>query len=379
MTAGPGPPDPSSLAEGLFPERTVTVVHEPPQGNDKRTARIGFADGEAVVVQTSDRPRALALERVLLRELRKRTPVPVARPRSGGTADGWGYLVTDCVPGEDLHRRYVELPADRRRRIAASFGRYLACVHDAFGFDGFGEIELAAEGDGNHGVECTDSAGSPGVELTDGDASRGVELTDGGGRLVATGPESWEEWLRPTVVEGIDALPAAFDDLRPLLHWAISRASVVREPPAVLYPWDLRPGNALVEDGSVSAVVDWGDPLAAAPGLSVAKTSYLVADWYGGEPAALREAFRRGYRSVRPLPSVRPIDRLAAVVRAAVDSTGAVTRPCYPEVTGDAAIDVHRGRLERALAPILEGDDGPRDGADVSLDGIDTRQGRRFP
>lgn len=42
-------------------------------------------------------------------------------------------------------------------------------------------------------------------------------------------------------------------------------------------------------------------------------------------------------------------DRLAAVVRAAVDSNGIVTRPGYPEREGDAAVTFHRDRLAALL------------------------------
>lgn len=105
----------------------------------------------------------------------------------------------------------------------------------------------------------------------------------------------------------------------------------------------------------MTAVFDWEAPLAADPALAVAKTAYLTADWYypGRSAADLRVAFREGYRSVRPLPTVEPAHRDAAVASSAVDAAGAVTAPGYPPVDRDAAVAFHRRVLERAL----DGDD----------------------
>ena len=75
----------------------------------------------------------------------------------------------------------------------------------------------------------------------------------------------------------------------------------------------------------------------------------MATDWYVDDPGPLRAAFRAGYRSVRPLPAVTRAERLAAVVRSAVDGDGEVTRPGYPERTGEAAVAFHRDRLESLL------------------------------
>jgi aminoglycoside phosphotransferase (APT) family kinase protein len=77
---------------------------------------------------------------------------------------------------------------------------------------------------------------------------------------------------------GLGRLPAAFDDLRPDLAALFEDASLASAPSARLFPWDFRPGNALVADGEVAAVLDWESPLAAVPALSVAKAEYLVAE-----------------------------------------------------------------------------------------------------
>jgi hypothetical protein len=128
-------------------------------------------------------------------------------------------------------------------------------------------------------------------------------------------------------------------------------ADIESAPVPRLFPWDLRPGNALVTDGCVAAVLDWEGPLAAAPALSVAKTEYLVADWYVGNDAAesLREAFRAGYESVRAYPRVGPAHRVAAVASTAVDSRGAVTNPEYPPVPRADAVRFHLQTLQTLL------------------------------
>ena len=115
-------------------------------------------------------------------------------------------------------------------------------------------------------------------------------------------------------------------------------------------------GEVVVADGAVAAVLDRESPLAAAPALSVAKAEYLVADWYVADPDPLRTAFATGYEAVRPLPPVEPVHRAAAVCRTAVDSTGTVTNPGYPEFDREAAVAFHRRALKRALVDAASGD-----------------------
>jgi hypothetical protein len=105
----------------------------------------------------------------------------------------------------------------------------------------------------------------------------------------------------------------------------------------------------MIDRGEITAFLDWGDPLAAGAGLSVAKAEHLLADWYVDDGTALKTAFRDGYAEIRPLPEVGRTERVAAVVDSAVDSTGAVTRPGYPERTGAAAVEFHRRRLRSLL------------------------------
>lgn len=299
------------IVRSAYPERAVAAVETPPEGNRKRTRLVTLDDERRVVVQRTDDPAALAVETRLAREIADRTAVPVPAVFEFGRDGAGGYRIVEYVAGENLHARFASLPAADRHHVARQFGRFLAELHGAFAFERFGDIAVADDG------------------------------------LRADGPADWPEWFRGHATAGIDALPAPFADLKPALREAV--ASPVGDPTPRLYPWDLRPGNAVARDGEVAAVPDWGEPLAASAGLSVAKVEHLVADWYVDDPGPLRAAFRAGYRSVRPLPAVTRAERLAAVVRSAVDGDGEVTRPGYPERTGEAAVAFHRDRLESLL------------------------------
>lgn len=295
----------AAVLDRVFPGREPTARRLVGRGNHKRTTLVSFPDRE-VVVQTATDADALHTEAALARAVRERTTVPVPEVVTVGRLDSVGYAVFARAEGVDLHERFTALDAPTRRRLAGSFGGGLAELHDAFAFDAYGE----------------------------------VRATDAGFR--AAGSSDWGAWFTAYVEAGLAALPVAFDDLHDPVRAALD--GVPDAPPARLYPWDLRPGNALVSDGALTAVLDWGRPLAADPGLAVAKTQHLVADWYV-DGSTLRDAFRAGYAAVRPWPDVPRAYRLAAVVRSAVDSRGEVTRPRYPELTGDAAVAFHRERL----------------------------------
>lgn len=299
----------------------MTPIHH---GNHKRTVVVEFADHDAVVVQLSSDPESLRTEFTLARAIRERTSLPIPPVVAAGAVSGTGYVVVERAPGVDLHTRFTDLrPADQRS-VARSFGRYLAELHEAFPFDGYGR--LVAEQGGRS------------------DDTAPFELR------LRQGTTDWPTWFEAYAREGIETLPDSFAPLHELLHDAVSDSELPTTPESTLFPWDLRPGNALVDGTRVSAVLDWGDPLAAAPGLAVAKAEHLVADWYVADGTSLRTAFREGYRSVRTLPHVPTVYRLVAVVRSAVDSRGTVTRPRYPELEGEAAVDFHVERLGALLS-----------------------------
>ena len=296
-----------------FPDQMAESVRRPVEGNRKRTAIVETGDGERVVIQRSAEPAAAMTEARLAREIATRTAIPVPSVIQSGTIGSTGYQITEYVDGNNLHERFTLLDSADRAQIAREFGRALGSLHATFEFDRFGD----------------------------------VTVTDGG--LEAIGERAYEEWFRRYAEAGIDALPPAFADLREPLRDAIRSASLPETRAPRLFPWDLRPGNVVVANGRLAAFLDWGDPLAAGAGLSVAKTEYLLADWYLEDGETLRAAFRDGYTSVRSRPEVTRAERLTAVLRSAIDSDGAVTRPGYPERNEDEAIAFHREHLAARL------------------------------
>jgi len=294
-----------------FPDRTVRDVTPVERGNNKRTSLVTL-DDRTVVVQLSAEPAAFRTEITLARAVRERTTVPTPAVLATGTFDGGRYAVVERAPGDDLHVRFTDLSLDERAEIARSFGRWLAACHETFRFERYGDVSLRD------------------------------------GELTASAP-AWRPWFEGYLTAGLAALPASLADLREPIRAALTDAELGARPPSRLYPWDLRPGNAIYDDDEgVTAVLDWGEPLAADPALSVAKTEHLLCSWYG-DRKPLQAAFRDGYATVRALPEPPRIYRLAAVVRSAVDAAGEVTRPGYPERTGDAAVAFHRDRLTGLL------------------------------
>ncbi|WP_254823495.1 phosphotransferase family protein [Haloglomus halophilum] len=301
---------------------TPAAVREPPTGNSKRTALVTLADGREVAVQYRDRERSLAAEAAVTRAVARRTDVPVARVlAAGGLADlGITYLVTERVPGADLHERFTGFDAATRERLARTLGRHLAAVHDAFAFD------------------------APGRVTADGDDLAVTEPLPAGA--------FYREYLRRALADWPDALAA----LEPRVEAALGdRLDSLPADEARLFPWDYRPGNVVVsgDPPEVAAVLDWGEPLAAHPGLSAAKAEFTLCDWYlraEADVAALREAYRAGYREVRPFPEASfDAFRLLGMADSAADSRGEVTRPRYPVVDADEAVAFHRERVTAAL------------------------------
>ncbi|MFO7926031.1 phosphotransferase family protein [Natronomonas sp.] len=281
------------------------------RGNRKQTAIARFEERGPVVVQVCPERTWLRTEAALLGELRRRTFVPVPPVLAAGTHEGVAYTLTAYVPGDDLHERFVTLETDTQRDLVRWFGRALARLHDTFGFDGYGPLMLSE------------------------------------GRFTAAHAD-WGVWFREYAQQAIDRLPSAFDSIRDELTASIASAPNTA-PEARLFPWDFRPGNALVADGSVTAVLDWEAPLAGAPALSVAKSEYLVADWYVDDPALLRRAFRDGYATVRAYPSIAPAYRVAAIAESAIDSSGTVTNLRHPPVGRDESVAFHRDALVSVL------------------------------
>lgn len=282
------------------------------RGNRKQTAIARFADHGPVVVQICTEKTWLESESTLLRQIRTRTDVPVPPVLRAGSNDGIAYMITAYVAGGDLHERFTGVSATVQRELARSFGRYLAELHEQFTFGGYGALVVS------------------------------------GDRLTAQRPD-WETWLREYGRRAVSRLPPAFEPVRTDCRGLFSELPADSAPTARLFPWDFRPGNALIAEDTVTAILDWEAPLAAPASLSVAKAEYLVADWYVDEPEPLRAAFRSGYERIRPYPSIPAAHRVAVIADTAVDSSGTVTNPGYPEAGHDAAVEFHRAALADAV------------------------------
>lgn len=298
---------------------TATSVEPIPRGNNKQTAIVRFETRGPVVVQLCTEAARLRTEATLLSLIRDRTGVPVPPVLGAGEHGNVTYLLTAYVAGESLHERLVTVAPAVRTMLARSFGSYLSQLHEAFPFDGYGRLE------------------TPGERSPPGDSLSPVR-------------KDWTEWFREYGLGAVDRLPEAFNPLQSGLREVVNQPAMAERPQARLYPWDFRPGNTLVADNRVTAVLDWEAPLATPASLSVAKAEYLVADWYVSDPAPLRAAFRTGYERVRPYPDVPTAHRVAAIAASAVDSAGRVTNPRYPELGRERAVTFHRESLETALA-----------------------------
>jgi Ser/Thr protein kinase RdoA (MazF antagonist) len=314
----------SALAETLASD--VSATEPAPTGNSKRTVFATLADGREVVVQHAPGDQ-LATETALWRAVDARTDVPVADILAAGdvthpeTDARHSYVVCERVDGVDLHTTFTELAPPDRDAVARTLGRSLGDLHAAFPFEGYGEV-VATHADG--------------------------------GLRVTRPSTDWRAWFADYLQAGLAALGPGLDDLVPEIRSAVDPDRLPERPAATLFPWDLRPGNAILDErtGEVAALLDWGEPLAADPALSLAKAEYLVADWYAPDVATadrVREVFRGGYAGARPVPDVPRVYRLAAVVRSAYDSRGEVTRPGSPEREGEAAVAFHRRHLRDAL------------------------------
>jgi len=156
------------------------------RGNRKQTAVARFADRDPIVVQLCATPRWLEPEALLLKWIADRTTVPVPAVHGSGTVDDTAYLLTEYVPGDDLHALFTDLNADTRRTLVRSLGEALARLHEAFQFDCYGQLVVAE------------------------------------GSLAASRNE-WGEWFTEYGLEAIQRLPEPFEPLRTKLQTVVKR------------------------------------------------------------------------------------------------------------------------------------------------------------
>jgi len=301
-----------------YPQRAVTGV-EPATAGHRPTAIVRFDSHPPLVVQLSADIGTVRTEAALVETVRSRTTIPVPRIRAIGTHDQQAYAISEYLAGTNLHTVFADSAPDRQREFARQFGRYLGELHAEFAFGGCGDLV------------------------------RPAPATDGPTASLLSSETDCHRFVVEYGLTAINRLPSEFEPLRKRLGDCLRDWRANGTTRARLFPWDLRPGNALVDDGSIAAVLDWERPMAAPAALALAKTEYLVADWYVDDPQPLRRAIHTGYESVRPVPAVRAVHRVVAIADSAIDSRGTVTNPGYPEYGRSAAVAFHRAALERAL------------------------------
>lgn len=340
-----------SILAHAVPERRSTEVERIEAGNRKRTFRVTFKADRPIALQyVTEDPERLVTEGELLRVIADRTDVPVPPVVASGVVEGDSYLLTGWVGGASLHEAFVSLDSSARHATARTLGEHLGALHDAFVFDAFGPVTT---------TDATVDAIDPAIVAA--------------GRLTVSAPASdWRTAFRDLVEDGLNAFHGSLAALEPRVRAALDAGigSIPRAPTPRLFPWDYRPGNVLVRDGSggIVAALDWESPRSAHREFSLAKAEYLLCDWYavgstgngrdGGdderERDAIREAFYTGYGERLPVPEGywsdrRSLYRLGAITRAAFDSRGTVTRPGYPMVDADRATAFHRDHLRALL------------------------------
>jgi hypothetical protein len=360
-------------------------------GNRKRTVRITVADGPDLVLQyVSGDPARLVTEGALSRAVAGRTPLPIPPIVACGTLGGGSYLLREWVTGTALSEVFGSLDPPTRIETARTLGESLGRVHTTLEFDAFGplasdtEVSAAAVGGG---IATTDT-----VTIA---STAGTAATAGGGLAVVTPAADWRTAFRGLVDDGLDAFHGPLADLEPAIRRALDAGieTIPRAPTPRPFPWDYRLGNVLV-DGTdsgtgngtgpeLAAILDLESPRSAHREFSLAKAEYLLADWYdasvtnggfdsdisfgsvGGAPSvgngndgvggeAVREAFYSRYAEHLSIPDAYwdercRLYRLGAIVRAAFDSRGAVTRPGYPLVDAERATRFHREHLRTLL------------------------------
>ena len=198
-----------------------------------------------LVTATTDLPAPGVLASGTLRRERASEAARDARPAS----DYWGlYEFRDGDPPTP----FDDLDADVRRDLVRETGAFLARLHAA------------------HQFERTGGLGRAGSDL------------------------------RICKHAGLNA-----PDLARRLAGRRSGADPVDRQP-VLTHGDLFPGNLLVADGKITAVLDWGNAHVTTAGYALARAEMRFVDWFrfpSGERRALRTALRKGYRQYREIPA----------------------------------------------------------------------------
>lgn len=286
-------------------------------GNSKETWRVDTeAEGTVYIHVGDDRLRD---EAAVLQWVDEHTPLPVPELSAVGSARNNTFFVTREATGHRLTEHITRVTQSVQHDLVYSIGAFLAHLHNSIEFEGNGPVTRTSNG------------------------------------LQVTKPTDGREYFRTRFKFNRQRLPTAFDATLPTETTSLPWSAIPDNSKGRLYHWDFRPGNMLYEDGSISAILDWGDPQASRPALGFAKVVYISLDWFG--LSHFLPHLRSGYESVRPIhwdQTEYLLARIVAIVQSAVDANGAITRPGHPQVSETEALVFHQEQISNTMISLYE-------------------------
>ncbi|MFB6087328.1 MAG: phosphotransferase family protein [Haloarculaceae archaeon] len=183
------------------------------------------------------------------------------------------YAVVERIPGYSPEGEHEPLSRNARRRVLSDLGRVLGEVHREVTFEGFGQVAPTSDRR---------------VDVDDPHETWTSHLTE---RL-----DRQREVAAGTPVE--DLVERAYD------HAVGGLADLSDPRVGSLLHQDLRPGNVVVEDGRLAALVDWDGAVAGDPAFDLHRAQQGFADETDDEAGreSLRNVLYEGYTAIRDLP-----------------------------------------------------------------------------
>ncbi|MDY6778698.1 MAG: phosphotransferase [Candidatus Nanohaloarchaea archaeon] len=218
------------------------------------------------VLQTvqQDEEHRLYMVRHLLDRLEE-TPVPAPTVAFDGSARAVPFYVMDRVQGINPEDDYNEMEEEERLRIVEQAGYHLGEAHNVLDADGYGELDAQHDS------------------------------------LQVEHRENWRDFFVDRMQSKISYLDELEDDedLVADAYRTVDRAKqfAPREPEPGILHLDYRPGNLIIEDGDVAAVLDWDNAIAGDQFYDYVKAEASFTDRLDTpeEQEAVRDQFRQGY------------------------------------------------------------------------------------
>lgn len=272
-----------TILNAHFPDRVVEARNQLPHGQVHTVYRVTFAEDEPVVIKLCQEHRfaeRFGRELDLLPYLYNTGVIPVPEPlhvdRSRETVP-YRYMIMEHVAGENGAGAVPTFTPKARAAFMEDAGRLLARLHDHAAFD---------------------ACGYPAV-------------TDGTVSVVDTQP--WTQLYRQKLATAINGIGRTrFGDLVPRLSDAADTAAArldEADAPRLLKN-DHAPGNMIVREGAIAAVLDWEGTLVGPARYDAVQAERKCVERYADDDAErLRTAFQDGYESLRPYPAVPDAER----------------------------------------------------------------------